>query len=390
LAAVAAVLGYVCATQALAQTLALRNAERAHRLAPGNGQIAARLALSLVGAEATAADRKRADMIARGALLQDATAVAAVTTLGINAQVRGEQAPAERLFAYSQKLSRRQLQTQLWAIEHAVARDDVAGALQHYDIALRTSPTSASLLFPVLALATADPQIRTALTKTLAAKPSWSEWFISHVATHSPEPRSTAALFLELRRAGVAVPKSADTAVINALIDSDFVDEAWRYYASLTPAADRRISRDPRFVADTTTPSLFDWVPVNDASVTTSIQPSEKGGVFDFAAPASIGGALLRQLQLLPPGTYQITGRSSEIDQEERAQPYWLLSCRQDGRELGRVSLPNSAQDAGRFLGNFTVPADCPVQMLTLIARPSDAVAGLSGQISFAQLAPAQ
>lgn len=386
---IAAVLGYFCVTQALAQVVARRDAAFAYRLAPGTSQATARLAISLAGAEATTADRRRADALAREALLRDATAVLAVATLGSNAEVRGERERARRLFDYAQKLSRRDLPTQFWAIENAVARNDIAGALRHYDIALRTSSaTAADLLYPVLASASADPEIRVALVKVLAAKPSWSESFISYIAGRGPDPRSTAALFLSLRRAGVAVPESAHAPIINALIARGFIGEAWRYYASLNPDADRRLLRNPRFAINKEAPSLFDWVAVNDGSVTTSIQSGLEGGMFDFAAPASVGGPLLQQLQLLPPGTYRMAGHSNGIDQEERARPYWALSCRQNGAELGRVPLPNSTQGGGNFVGSFTVPASCPIQVLTLVARPSDAVAGLSGQIDYVQLAP--
>lgn len=387
LAAAAAVLGYVCVAHTLADAVARKDPAFAHRLAPGDANIAARLAISLSGVEATSADRQRADLIAREAVLRDATAVLAVVALGINAEVRGDRSQARRLFAYSQDLSRRVLQAQLWGIEDAVARNDVAEALRHYDIALRVkSASAADLLYPVLASATTDPAIRAELVKTLAANPDWAQSFIAYMAGRGPDPRTTAAFFLSLSRVGVPVPETARTPVINALIEGGFLDAAWRYFATTGRAGDRRTSRDPRFAFDSEAPASLDWTPINDGSVTTSIQ----GGVFDFAAPASIGGPLLQQLQLLPPGAYRIVGHSSGIEQEARARPYWVLTCRKGGRELGRVPLPNSADANGRFSGRFSVPPSCPVQMLMLVARPSDAVAGLSGRIDHVQLAPAR
>lgn len=85
------------------------------------------------------ARRREADRLARLALRQDPTAVAALATLGLNAQIRGDTNSARRYFAYSDKLSRRSLTTRLWAIEDAVARDDIPAALRNYDVALRTS-----------------------------------------------------------------------------------------------------------------------------------------------------------------------------------------------------------------------------------------------------------
>lgn len=110
---------------------------------------------------------------------------------------------ARRLFLHSERLSRRNLITQLWAIEDAVARDDVAGALRHYDIALRTAPRMAEVLFPVLKSASTDPAIRTGLIRTLSGKPLWAGDFIDYVSDNSADPQATVSLLRGLQQAGV-------------------------------------------------------------------------------------------------------------------------------------------------------------------------------------------
>lgn len=386
LAAVAAVLGYYSVTFSIAQVVVDSDPELAYRLAPYDGRITAQLSAALSGEDASPEDLARAETLAKRALQQDPTAVAAAATLGIIADGRGDKAGARRYFTYAQKLSRRDLRTQLWMIEDAVERGDLAGAIRQYDITLRVFPTMGELLYPVMASASSDPVIRAEMVKTLAAKPLWGESFINFVAGNGPDPQSTAALFVGLRRAGVAVPETARAGAVNALIAAEQLDAAWSYYAAIRPGADRRRSRDPKFAAVTETPSQLDWTPINDGSgLTTSIQ----GGIFDFAAPASVGGPMLQQLQLLPPGTYRLTGHSVGIEQAPGALPYWTLRC-QDGRELGRVEVPNSGVAGGNFSGTFSVPAGCPVQTLLLTGRPSDAVSGLSGQIDQVALAPAR
>lgn len=386
LAAVAVVLGYYSVTFSIAQVVVKRDPALAYRLAPYDGRITAAYATSLAGTDATSEDRARADVLAKRALQQDPTAVAAAATLGINADVRGDKAAARRYFGYAQKLSRRDLRTQLFMIEDAVQRNDIPGALHQYDITLRVFPNLSEMLYPVLASASTDPTIRRELTKTLAGKPLWSESFVDYVAGNSPDPKSTAALLLDLRRAGVAVSETARARAVNTLIAGRELGAAWSYYAAIHPGADRRRSRDPRFAANLEAPSQLDWAPINDGSgLTTSIQ----GGIFDFAAPASVGGPMLRQVQLLPPGSYRLSGHSAGIEQATGALPYWTLRC-QDERELGRIEVPNSSVANGNFTGTFSVPAGCPVQTLVLMARSSDAVSGLSGQIDRVALVPAQ
>lgn len=378
-----AVLGFASVTFSVAQVIAKRDPILAHGLASYDGRITAKAAMVLAGEEANAADRRRADDLARRALRQDATAVLALSTLGLNADLRGDKNGARRLFVQAQRQSRRDLRTQLWMIEDAVERGSIPEALKQYDRALRVAPQLGGLLYPVLATANAEPAIRRELVRTLAGRPSWGESFVSYASRSAPDRRAVAALFLDLRRAGVTVPQPSRAAVVDALIASGHVDEAWRYYALDHPGVDRRRSRDPRFSAGLATPSQFDWVPIDNAGVMTAMSD----GIVDFTAPASTGGPLLRQLQIMPPGTYRLFGRSEGVDQAPQSRPYWTLQC-QDGRELGRVPLPASAEAKATFAGMFNVPVGCPVQTLVLVAQTSDAMTGVSGRIDQAELVP--
>jgi hypothetical protein len=387
LALLVAVVGYVGVAHSLSLAVEDRDPARAHALFPGNGSATAQLARAIFSDRQEAGANSEPATLARLALRQDPTVIQAVTTLGFQAQLRGELPAARRLFAYAQQLSRRDLQTQLWAIEEAIRRDDVPGALHQYDTALRTSKVAPEILFPILAAAIAEPAVRRSLVATLARDPAWSALFIRYVADNAADPADVVDLYTGLRRAGLALSSDATTVAVNRLVAAGSLDAAWRYYASLRPGADRRRSRDPRFLADLATPSVLDWSPANDQSIATSIQRGPRGGVFDFAAPPTTGGVLLRQVQLLPPGAYRLGGRSDGIEQPAGSLPYWRLSCA-DGRELGQVVVPPSARAGGRFTGRFSVPLGCPVQTLSLVARPSDELSGVTGQIAAVQLVP--
>jgi hypothetical protein len=308
--------------------------------------------------------------------------------LGIAAQIRGDVAAARRRFQYATTLSRRNLQTQLWLIEDAIARQDIPGALRHYDIALRTSAAAPELLYPILASAISTPEVRTALARTLLSEPAWAPNFIGYTAGNAPDPRAAASLFATLQRHGMAVPQNVQAVTLDQLLKQDFLEDAWHYYATARSGSDRRRSRDPQFGALLTAPSVFDWVPVTTEAITATIQQNGKGGVFVFAAPPSVGGPVLRQYQMLPAGDYRLSGRSIDIQPATASMPYWVLRCG-DERELGRVMLPPAGQAGGVFSGRLRVPADCPVQILSLVIPPSDAAEGISGQIGRVLLQPA-
>lgn len=389
LALLALCVGYASVSHALAQALARRNPTLAYNISPGFGRIAAKQALGLSAAtETNRVGRERADKLAKEALLGDPTTVPAVSALGLNAEVRGDRSAARRLFSYAQRLSRRALEVQLWAIEDAVARNDVEGALHHYDIALRTSGRGANVLVPVLASAASDPVIRIALVRTLAAEPNWGESFLTYIADRGTDPLATADLFQRLRRADVHVPESARPPIVSALLQDNKFDQAWQYYVSEVGGGDRRFSRDPSFASTTSSPTLFDWRIVNEGGVSTSIQRDGNRGLFEFSVPAGIGGALVEQVQILPPGTYLLSGSARRFEPAGGAMPYWVLLCGRQGRELGRVELPRSPNPAGEFSGTLIVPTGCPMQVLALIARATDGSSGLSGQIDRVQLRP--
>lgn len=389
LAVLAGVIGYVSTTNSLAEVVRKRDPVRAHALAPGNGRVTAALAEQMFIEKGDGQNQSATFALARRALLQDPTAVSAVATLGLLSQLNGRQIEARKLLNYSQRLSRRDLRTQLWALEDAVSRSNVPEALRHYDVVLRTSRAASELLFPVLAGAVGDPVIRTNLVRTLAQKPApaWGQSFIGYALANDGDPRAIAKLFVEMRRAGVSVAPEASASVINRLVLKGAVDYAWRYYLTVRPGIDPNRLRYGRFADNPSPASVFDWITVNDGSVVTSIQGDGQNGIFDFSARASIGGPLLKQMQMLRPGKYRLRGHSIGIDQHVTALPYWALVCL-DGHELGRVVVSNSSQSNGVFFGRFEVPEGCRFQMLTLTARSSEAVSGLSGQIDWIELVP--
>ncbi len=379
--------GTLIVAHTAAYQLRSSSSDVAHQLAPYDGRITAIAAAYHSTPEATAQDRRKGDALASLALRQDATAVIAASTLGLNAQVADQTPRARRLFAYAESLSRSDIQTQLWAIEDAVSRNNVTEALKHYDIVLRTKPSLGQMLFPVLTTASTDPQIRLPLIRTLAGKPSWGESFVSHVAANSADPRSTARLLADLPRAGVSVPDGAKASVIKALIDNGYFDEAWNYYASVRPQADRRRSRDPRFVQSTNTPTALDWTASEGEAVSASIQRGGPAGVLEFSAPAMVGGVVLRQAQLLPAGEYKLVGHSVGVEPASGPGAYWTIAC-QNHSEIGRVSLGNLAKSNGNFSGTFVVPKGCPLQILSLMVEPSEEISGQSGRIDYVQLSP--
>lgn len=381
------VLGWISCTHSLAMSVRTRNPVLAHKLAPAEGRVAGTFARHLLGADADTRTRAKAAGIAEAALRHDPTSVPAAATLGLHRQLSGDTAGARRWFGYSMRLSRRDLPTRLWALEEAVARNDIPDVLAHYDIALRTSRAAPALLFPILAGAISDESVRTPLTRKLLTRPAWAEQLVDHLAGSGTDPKSAALLFTALGRGGYPISEPAQTGLINMLVSRDLIEDAWRFYASRQRGVDRRRSRDPMFAKDARAATAFDWTVADEGGVTSAIQNTGGKGFLEFSAPPLLGGVAVRQLQVLPPGAYVLEGRSTGSDLPPDAKPFWTLSCR-NGPELGRIPV-SGASEAGRFSGMLRVPEGCAAQMLVLTVPPTDAPSGSAGQITFLQLRPA-
>lgn len=377
----------------LATVLAEADPASAHKLAPADGRFTAKAVASAFSlAPDQASDSKQARQ-ALLALRQDVTAVEALSVLGIQAQLRADAPAASALFQHSAHLTRRELQPHLWSIEQAVARGDIQTALSNYDAALRSSSSAQRNLLPVLINAVSEPSVRTALVPILLTRPVWADRFLQQATSRSPAPFAIAAMLDSLDHQGFPVTDLMRASVIRQLAAASLHADAWRYYAALRKGVDRRQSRDSRFALQDENLTPFDWVLGSAEGLSAGFIPAgaetemPANGILDFSLPPGRGATVVSQDQWLPAGRYSLTGRSFGIDGPASTRPFWVLKCR-GGQELGRVQIAPSPDDESAFSGEFTVPNDCPIQTLSLVARAVDGIVGSSGQIREVQLAP--
>ena len=381
---VLAIAGCYAVTNSLAHVVVKGNPKQAYGLAGSDGRILSAYAEEEFARHPTAKSSSFATKLARKAVAADPTAVDALIVLGFQAQLRGSEAQSNRLFEYTNRLSRRELRAQIWAVEHAVNRGDLEGALRQYDIALRTSFAAQDMLFPTLAAALIEPKIRKEVLRRAASHPVWSPHFVRYLSTSWVEPVGAMRYFLEGRAQGLDVSGADKVALVDALTATNHLSEAWDYYQTFRLTTGRGRSRDPDFRLFSDPRSVFDWSVSEGSGISATIISAPEGGAVQFEVSPSAGGPILRQAQLLPSGRYRLSGRSSGTELPEYARPYWVLRCKA-GRELGRIPV-SMTQPNGTFSGLFSVPPDCPFQELVLIARPHDAIGRVTGEIQVVEL----
>lgn len=252
----------------------------------------------------------RARRLVQAALQRDPMSVSAASTLAFLAAGQGDGRKAARLLAYSERLSRRHLPTQLALSEARVQAGDVAGALIHYDRALRTSKASESILFPLLVPAVADLNIARALAPHLAARADWWLPFtLQMIQQGTPAPSSYVllhALKLDIRR-----PEERAMAVdaMQRMAGDSRVDLAARLYGELRhgPAPSGSGIHDGRFRSSDMLPP-FDWDLTNTGDLSASVEarPDGKGNGLFLVATNGASGRVARQLLVLPAGHYAL------------------------------------------------------------------------------------
>lgn len=380
---VLALLLVVSTRHSLAWVLRGRDPEAALRFAPNDAAIlatvAARTAQSQIGSPPARAQAARQ---ARAALLREPGNVSAAATLGLIAAADGKPSVARAFFAYSAQRSRRNLSTQLWLIEDAVARDSVPDALSHYDIALRTSSSAPAILFPVLISAIGDPQIRAGLIPVFRRAPSWKDAFEIALAQQTRDFPAAANLFAMMAAGGVAPSAASENILLSNMVTAGQIDGAWRYYRLRHPQSDPLQPRNAAFSPAGSDGSPFDWGLVNDNGISSSLGGGgeRRGGALSFTVSPSIAGVVAQQVQKLPAGRYRLSGHSRAIRQEAKDYLRWDILC-SDGRPLGRAVIAASDAAPAAFAADFEVPANCSAQLLRLVALPSDDVAGITGQM---------
>lgn len=371
LALAAALVGLWIGKLTLAAAMLHQDPLQASRLDPGNASAIAAAARQSM--EAGKVAQARRDAIA--ALRRDPTAVAAVQTLGITAR---DPATARGWLDYAERLSRRELQTNLWAIEYYVARSDTAAVLRRYDLALRTSVSARDTLFPILGQAIADPTVARALVTRLAAAPFWKDAFLDFVAADERTAPLQAARFLAtVRQHGMAIPPAGLSALVFRALNAGRPDIAWYAYSLKRPSADRRRSRNPNFAEQLDNPAMFDWTMADDGGILARIVREGTGSFLEVEASPGAGGLAAQQFQMLPPGAYQlrVAGQSGPAKAVT-----WTLTC-EDGTDLARV--------AGQGSARATVPPGCRRQSLKLDVYAGDLPDGVHARFAHASIVPA-
>ena len=306
---------------------------------------------------------------ARAALRSEPLDAIAMRQLGVVAAVQSAAAGAA-YWTTAERISRRDLAGQLLLNELAAQDGDVAAALTHYDRALLTYPAAGEHLYPVLAQALSNPEIRTALTKY--ADRAWVLDFLGKAIELGSDPADVTGLMAAAR---VHMP-SRDTQRIATMLIGQLVARgqyaAARELAQQIPGSASGTIDQIVLSSATSDTRLapFTWAFTNEDAFETALD--DKGGL-DIRVTSERSGIVAQRVTLLAPGQYQFTQVVSYASGTPPATLSWEVRCQGDAssRPIWKQQLP-VAEGNTTYRSAFTVPQACAAQSWQLVATAAE------------------
>jgi hypothetical protein len=276
---------------------------------------------------------------------------------------------------FAESLSRRDLPTELWLIEANVQRNDIEGALTHYDRALRTSLLAGEVLYPVLVQAAGDRRVMLPVARLVGSRPLWWSDFAHRLVAESRSPAAIVTVIGALRLdPHIDGERDLLVAAFNKLIEERaYVSVAWLYRQAtgLGDGSSAPLVRNGDFQSENRLPP-FDWGLTDQSDLGGRMEPPPGGGddrALIITASNGARGEAARQFVVLPPGAYRLTARVGNVAGEANDLPHILLFCLSGSRVLLDVRWPPTPPQGRPISQDFTVPAGCSAQWLQIVAN---------------------
>lgn len=362
---------YLSFIHAVANILWQPNPDMALRYVPDHPLALSRKADELFLESQSPATLAKVETMAKHSLRGGALNPVAIRLLGFVAEVRGDKAKARELMLLSQKVSRRDLGTQLWLIEDAVARGDKKQALYHYDIALRTTPSSFSLLLPTLVGALDDPQVRSGLVPYLRSNPDWLSAFLSEAINSGVNIANVADV---IAKAGGLSDREDYRNLSNVLLanlaDKNQFPAYRQYYLSLKGSSAATLESVGLDKFNVGLPyRSAGWQMADNPGIGATFTPFDRSGKSTLMAFAGSGerGELMRKLLFLAPGSYKFSASYDAVNGNPDSDIRWEMQCLSaDGNRTNWFTEAPVRKGASSAAVDFDVTADCRYQLLTL------------------------
>ena len=276
------------------------------KLAPWDSRARAVLASRALLQSTDAKTLAEADILVRSSLQREPIQAIGLRVAASVADIQGRAELAQKLMTASAALSRRDVLTQLWWIEHYSRTDDVVHTLSHYDIALTSSEDSWQILFPVLVGVSGDIEFARPLGDFFSRHRDrpWRAQLLATMIGSVSDPNSLMRWLPAVLDRSSAGDRELLRNLMQRLVDAQQFDPAFDVYRQVT--ARRDLSSEQPRNADVRSAVYppFDWDLANEANRSAQIISADGKTIMTISA-SDQRGPLAGQLVKLSPGRYR-------------------------------------------------------------------------------------
>lgn len=285
----------------------------------------------------------------------------------------------------AQRLSRRDLPTQLWFTQKCAANNDFPCAMRHMDTALSTKGGGFTLLFPILRAGLGDPAFQQALKPYFREGRLWMPKFI----VDSAQTDQVAELAQAMHVAG-SYPKDAEyqaaaTLVLGRLQQTRDYAEIPRFARLMGPGVSA-MTTSAAFTLPNINPDMvpLSWEVMTNPAAVVAFERQANGDDFILAArvdPAN-RATIARKLMFMPPGVYR-TSFAGEINREATAAAAGLtVSCLSKTNQVEVAQVPVNRARGKTAVRDIQIGSDCTAQMVEIFLTGGSSDDGATIQVN--------
>ena len=278
--------------------------------------------------------------------------------------------------ALSQRLSRRDVGTQLLLIEQNVQADDIKSALRHYNYALTTDETSWAILFPILSAAIEDPPINREFSNYIQSAQPWLGAFIRFKLEKDDASNAlvTAANTTSVKPGNADFDDLKQYLFEQSVRNGDFSGARAFYNKYRVGAPDLLQSTAFTRVSVDSRSSKLHWQLSELPYILPIIDGEPGASQLGLTVSGSTGarGTVATKLLMLAPASYRIEVDYGDVDFTPSSFATWTLRC--TGVKDAPVIWTETFTKADGLRATVSIPDRCEAQTLALSMTASPAM----------------
>lgn len=334
--------------------------------------------LARLGAEQLTAARTpdqlaEAERLGRRALDLAPVESRGASLLGMVRLRQGRTADGDALLRIAAQLSHRDDDADRWAYFQALRERRFAQAFTHLDALLRRQNGARKAMVRTVFPYLGDRAAVTALLARLAEGPAWRGAFFERLIDESTDGAAAFPLLSALKSTPHPPTKTETSQMLAKLVEQRRYEEAYLTWTLLMPPEElaRQGNIQDGGFDGWTAPRPFGWNFDSDQGGGGQIADlgQGKGSALRVTYDGRKDQWLVRQLLVLPPGDYRLTGRYRT---RAGGRMSWQLICQGPPGKVAEMPVPDGGDGWQPFRLDFTVPAEgCAGQSLVLEGSPA-------------------